>query len=103
MHALVPILFVVTAFFSDEYPVWRTGRAPDQPFTVECEIRFPEETIKYPFKDQIIFQALNENKASSAYTQTSKSLLYHCYITLHFSIFVYGVILGIIISYHLIV
>ena len=83
MQALVPILFVVTAFFSDEYPVWRTGRAPDQPFTVECEIRFPEETIKYPFKDQIIFQALNENKASSAYTQTSNfkvstiSLLYY--------------------------
>ena len=38
----------MSTVFRDEYPVWRTGRAADQPFTVKCEIRFPEETIKYP-------------------------------------------------------
>uniref|UniRef100_UPI00398E4CF4 transmembrane protein 231 isoform X2 n=1 Tax=Pristiophorus japonicus TaxID=55135 RepID=UPI00398E4CF4 len=37
----------VTTIFTNQYPVWRTGKAADAPFVINAVIRYPVEMITY--------------------------------------------------------
>jgi len=37
----------VTTVYSPQYPVWKSGRGPEQPLTIEVNVNYPNEVIVY--------------------------------------------------------
>lgn len=44
----------VTTFLSNTNPIWLVGRGTSDPFVINAVIRYPMETISYPFVYSIV-------------------------------------------------
>ena len=55
---LFVIFFAVTTEYASGYPVWKSGRNTEAPFTLKATIHYPEERILYPYMTYMTFQSV---------------------------------------------